>query len=386
MPSRWQTAIALLDKYDIKLTVIAPPKAAIAKVYDPSGYLTPATAGLCKLPDCVRLVDLIDPQSPGKGFNPDSLRQALQDSKPDIIWIHSEPTQRVTRDICSWYWRSWPNRPQIFQAVIDNLLQFPAHSSLSDRLLLHRITRFVAASKSTAANLHNSLHIAKRRIAVTYLPNQHIKVVDKIPHPRHIHTLGFAGRLVPEKGINVLLDALEQVDRRIGLVTAGHGGQAIESHLRNHPRIEHLGLVDNAEQLFSRIDTLVVPSRSTPTWEEQFGRIIAEALSYGLPVIGSDSGSVPDVIGDAGLIYPQACSHDLAECITQLAENPHLHANLAKRASLRFDHLFSIDAHARQLANVFNLQTRPEMLPASDITTFPDHISMPLQHQIRSSH
>jgi len=62
---------------------------------------------------------------------------------------------------------------------------------------------------------------------------------------------------------------------------------------------------DQMPAFYRRLDVLVLPSRSLPNWKEQFGRVLIEAMSCGVAVIGSDSGEIPHVIGDAGLIFPE---------------------------------------------------------------------------------
>ena len=53
------------------------------------------------------------------------------------------------------------------------------------------------------------------------------------------------------------------------------------------------------------LDVLVLPSLTTPSWKEQFGRVLQEAMACAIPVVGSDSGEIPHVIGDAGLVTPE---------------------------------------------------------------------------------
>ena len=60
------------------------------------------------------------------------------------------------------------------------------------------------------------------------------------------------------------------------------------------------------------MDVSVLPSLTRPNWKEQFGRTLAEAMSCETPVIGSDSGEIPHVIGDAGLIFKEGDAQALA--------------------------------------------------------------------------
>ena len=70
------------------------------------------------------------------------------------------------------------------------------------------------------------------------------------------------------------------------------------------------------------LHVLVLPSHSQSNWVEQFGRILIEAMASGVPVIGSDSGEIPNVIADAGLIYPEGEVGALREQIQSLMEDP----------------------------------------------------------------
>ena len=70
------------------------------------------------------------------------------------------------------------------------------------------------------------------------------------------------------------------------------------------------------------LDALVIPSETTPTWKEQFGRVIPEAFSIGVPVVGSDSGSIPEIIGDAGLVFHEKDYEQLTSLLQALIDHP----------------------------------------------------------------
>ncbi len=82
---------------------------------------------------------------------------------------------------------------------------------------------------------------------------------------------------------------------------------------------------------YAQLDVLVLPSRTTPTWKEQFGRVIVEALWCGVPVVGSDSGEIPWLIGltGGGLVFPEGDSEALAGRLSELREAPALRERLA---------------------------------------------------------
>lgn len=125
--------------------------------------------------------------------------------------------------------------------------------------------------------------------------------------------IGYAGRLVQEKGIDLILQALANLsDDNWHLNIIGGGPQKDDLQALTHrlgiaAQVSFKGLVPSVEMpdYFKALDVLVIPSRTQANWKEQYGRVIIEAMSSGTVVIGSDSGAIPDVIGDAGLVFPE---------------------------------------------------------------------------------
>ncbi|MBZ0288634.1 MAG: glycosyltransferase, partial [Anaerolineae bacterium] len=79
------------------------------------------------------------------------------------------------------------------------------------------------------------------------------------------------------------------------------------------------------------LDVFVLPSLTRPNWKEQFGRVLVETMASGVPVIGSDSGAIPGVVGDAGLIVPEGDADALAAALTRLQHDSALRQSLAIR-------------------------------------------------------
>jgi glycosyltransferase involved in cell wall biosynthesis len=86
---------------------------------------------------------------------------------------------------------------------------------------------------------------------------------------------------------------------------------------------------------YVELDALVLPSRTRPNWKEQFGRVLIEAMACGVPVIGSNCGEIPNVIGDSGLIFPEENAEALAAHLTALRESQPLRAELAAKGRAR---------------------------------------------------
>jgi glycosyltransferase involved in cell wall biosynthesis len=90
---------------------------------------------------------------------------------------------------------------------------------------------------------------------------------------------------------------------------------------------------------YRQLDALVLPSRTRPNWKEQFGRVLVEAMACGVPVVSSDCGEPPNVVGDAGLVFPENRADALTAHLARLLADPELCADLARRGRERvLDH------------------------------------------------
>jgi len=139
---------------------------------------------------------------------------------------------------------------------------------------------------------------------------------------------------VPEKGVDTLSQALSMVGGGVRLKVAGYG--PLEAALRGQEGVELVGRVDyEAVPDFLRsLDVLVLPSRTTPLWKEQFGRVLAEAMACGVPCLGSDSGAIPQVMGAGGLVFKEGDAQDLARQARRLRSGV-LRARLGKEGRRR---------------------------------------------------
>jgi len=181
--------------------------------------------------------------------------------------------------------------------------------------------------------------------------------------PRPINdpfVIGYAGRLVAEKGLDTLLEALAQLGPRFELRVIGGGPArpALEAQvaaLGVGQRVQFIAPMPPARlaEQFCQMDALVLPSRATPVWKEQFGRVLTEAMACGVPVVGARSGAIPEVIGEAGLIFPEGDAAALADCLRQLAAATGLRETLAGRAAERVQHLYSQAVIAAATAAVY---------------------------------
>jgi glycosyltransferase involved in cell wall biosynthesis len=181
---------------------------------------------------------------------------------------------------------------------------------------------------------------------------------NPIPQPPSPFVVGYLGRLVPQKGVLDLVEALALLPPHMRLRLIGDG--MLRSHIQ--ARAAELGLRERVELVtwtsdvpaeLRRLDALVLPSHTTPTWKEQFGRVLVEAMSCGVPVIGSSSGEIPQVVGDDGLIYPEGEIVELAAALRRLSDDAALRAELGRRGRARVLARYTQAALARRYYEVY---------------------------------
>ncbi len=172
--------------------------------------------------------------------------------------------------------------------------------------------------------------------------------------------VGYVGRLVRAKGLDLLLRACSTLEDPWKLVLVGGGEEEpslrrLSAELGIGARVEFRGEVASLDvpRTLRDFDVLVLPSRSAPTWREQFGRVLVEAMACAVPVVGSDSGEIPHVIGDAGLIFPEENWRALADHLRTLQEDPPLRAALGQRGRERALTQYTIRSIAEQTVSVY---------------------------------
>lgn len=183
--------------------------------------------------------------------------------------------------------------------------------------------------------------------------------------PDRPFTIGFIARIVPEKGVELLLKAVRRIqgDWRLRLVS---GGSAIDQmktlaqSLNIADKVEFVGQLPSTElpAEYHKIDVLVLPSLTKPNWKEQFGRVLVEAMASGVPVIGSDSGAIPTVVGAAGLIVPEGDISALAQAIRYVMNEPTQRADLIRRGRDRFLTYYTHESIAKATVEVYQKMLR----------------------------
>jgi glycosyltransferase involved in cell wall biosynthesis len=228
---------------------------------------------------------------------------------------------------------------------------FPVPARLIRRWTMPR-THFFAARSPTAAEM---LRRWGARSPISVVPHTIPEWPAAGERGTGVFTIGFAGRLVPQKGIDDLIAAARLLDFPFRLLVVGDGPlrSALEHADLAQGTLElRAGLrTDAMPGLYRQMDVLVLTSRTTKTWAEQFGKVLCEALLCGTPVVGSTCGEIPWVINTTGggLIYPEGDAAALAHAIARLRADPSLRRQLAERGLGGVWRYFAPGAAAREL-------------------------------------
>lgn len=172
--------------------------------------------------------------------------------------------------------------------------------------------------------------------------------------------IGYVGRLLKEKGLLILLESCSKITKDYKILLIGSGP------LKNELIIsaEKMNMLDKVvfkeavpavevANYINCMDVLVLPSLTVSSWKEQFGRVLIEAMACEVPVIGSSSGEIPHVIGDAGLVFKEGDASELKEKICLLINNETLRNDFVKKAKNRVKTKFTWQVFAENIYWVF---------------------------------
>lgn len=261
------------------------------------------------------------------------LPDILKTFQPDVIDLWEEPWSFVSAQVC-WLRNRLLPKARIISETEQNLNkqypppfgQFRAYTFLNADFMIGRSDEAVRVIRSQGYS--GAAEVVPNAVDNDlFYPQDHQQCRDELKLDGFV--VGYVGRIVERKGLMDLVEALPFTPPKTHLVFAGSGDYT--QQLQN--RLQEIGMMSRVRfipeqplellpRLMNAIDVLALPSWTVPSWKEQFGRVIIEAHACGTPVIGSDSGAIPEVIHHGGLVFPERNPQRLAECITQLSQDP----------------------------------------------------------------
>jgi len=259
------------------------------------------------------------------------LRSLLADLQPDVIHLWEEPWSVAALQAARLRDRVAPAAALVLETDQNIARRLPAGFERIRRYTLARTDLLIARGDEALA-VSRSCGFDGPSEFVMYGINTEVffpRARRLAPDAARPFRLGYVGRLVPEKGLDDVLLALHRSPAPVELLMLGDGperagllARAAALGLAGRVHMMQPRGPDGVAEFMSSLDALVLMSRTTRTWKEQFGRVIMEAHACGTPVIGSSSGSIPAVVGQGGWIVPEGDAPALAALLTGLAAAP----------------------------------------------------------------
>lgn len=259
-------------------------------------------------------------------YDPRPLWRALGEQW-DVIDIHEEPFALSTAEVLVMRMLRRNPAPVVLYTAQNLHKRYPVPFRWLERWALSRAAG-ISACNTEAARITEAKGFAGRARVIPLGVDAVAAAASEAARPPAEDervTVGMLGRLVPEKGLATLLDALvlePRLHARIGGSGPLEGALADWAAERGvADRIELIGPVDpNAvDEFYRSIDVLAVPSVARAGWTEQFGRVAVEAMAMDVPVVSSDAGALPDVVGGAGIVVPEQDAAALAAALLAAA-------------------------------------------------------------------
>lgn len=262
-----------------------------------------------------------------------SLRRVLREVQPDLVDLHEEPYSLAAASVL----RVVPPEIPVCIYTAQNIhKRYPLPFRLLERRALSRAAAAYPCSTEAgevlrAKGFAGRLHVVPLGVSV----DQRMRPGGDGPC-----RVGFVGRLVPEKGAEFALEAFARAAASGDAVLDIVGSGPEEERLRTlaarmglDGRVRFIGAVSQEEALerIGFLDVLVVASVATQRWKEQFGRVAAQAMAAGTPVLAFDSGSLPEVLGGCGVLAREGDVDDLAGKLAALLGNAALRSELGAR-------------------------------------------------------
>jgi glycosyltransferase involved in cell wall biosynthesis len=154
-------------------------------------------------------------------------------------------------------------------------------------------------------------------------------VAPELMRGQNNFVVGYIGRLVESKGVELLVRAMARLPENVRAVIVGMGpargslertarSLGVEGRCVFVPPVPYSGV----PAILRSLNVLVLPSLATTRWIEQFGRVLIEAMACGIPVVASDIGEIPEVLSGAGELFPPGDEQGLVSILEGLSLDP----------------------------------------------------------------
>ena len=296
-----------------------------------------------------------------------TLDLTMREFKPNIIQIE-EDTRGLTAFQAAFYKKIWAPRAIFIPFTWANI-ETPIFKSLYffEKFTLSESAAVICGNSDGARNIklkgfNRPVYVIPQLGVDTdfFQFKDGAQIRKELKLDPKCFVIGFAGRMVKEKGLLLLIEAAARLKGDWILLMIGNGPEkeevrrraevmGVAGHIRMVDPVPHYELA----KYFNAMDVLVSPSISMPLWKEQFGLVVAQAMSSGVPVIGSTCGETPNLIGEAGLVFPEGDTSTLAYHLQKLQNDGILRTKFSKLGIERIKDRYSFKKIAEQTYGVW---------------------------------
>lgn len=177
------------------------------------------------------------------------------------------------------------------------------------------------------------------------------KRFSPVPIRKSVQTILFCGRLEEYKGVFDFIAMATRLPKTLRFVMVGEGSQ--KDKLRRS-RVELRSVsYDDMPKIYQEADIFVAPSKPTKTWEEQYSTVLLEAQAAGLPIVTTNTGGIPENIGDAGVVVSPGDISALTDAVKRFIDEPRLRRRYADRARRRAVVVHDVKVGAKKLDTLY---------------------------------
>jgi glycosyltransferase involved in cell wall biosynthesis len=292
------------------------------------------------------------------------LARTLREFQPDVIDLWEEPWGLVSAQTCRLREKILPSAKIISETEQNLNKKLPLPFAIFRKYTLRRADFVIARSSEALEVTRQNGYTGPAQVVPNAVDANLFTPMDRQACRAKLgvsgFVLGYVGRIIAEKGLDDLLDAMALCPPKVNLVIAGFGDYIEQVNARakalgieNRVRILPARPLDQLPELFNALDVMVLPSRTTKGWKEQFGRVIIEAHACGIPVIGSTSGAIPEVIGFGGMTFPERDPKSIAKVIAELMDDPRRCAEMGETGRLQVMDRYTWQSVAERMHNIY---------------------------------
>ena len=282
----------------------------------------------------------------------------------DLVHCWEEPYVAAAYQIAR---RVSPDVPLVYATFQNIVKRYPPPFNWIERYAMNRADGVVAFGR-TVADVMTARGFDRRPVAVippgvdldVFRPDEARRAgtLSRLGWSDGPPVVGFLGRFVPEKGVQLLTSVLDRMTTpwRALLVGTGPLADTLTAWGRRHGdrvRIVTTAQHDDVPAYLNAMDVLCAPSRTTARWREQFGRMLIEAFASGVAVIASTSGEIPYVVADAGVLVPEDDQPQWQQAIEKVTMDRARRCELARRGRARAESVYGWPIVARQHLDFF---------------------------------